>query len=273
MGAPLRNRTKFVLAATALVAAAAGVSARQLLASRAGSTRNATAPPKSAAGAAAGAELVLHVPHTPGAITLDGDADDPGWTGQPTPARTHEFLLPSGAPARPFSEIRLVWGDGYLYLCLYAADEDIESRTTEPDGPLWLDDAFRVVFARDTTEYAIEVSPRAVITDSIRHAGGGGGGAGGPGGARAGAESGGWDYAWSSGAHVSKEMDGTLNDPTNMDEEWVIEMAVPFESLGLEGRPGETLGFSASRCDTPKGAQRVCASWGQGAERGRIVLD
>jgi hypothetical protein len=68
-------------------------------------------------------------------------------------------------------------------------------------------------------------------------------------------------------------MDGTLNSPSNMDEEWVIEMAIPFESLGLQGKPGESIGFSASRCDTPKNAARVCASWGDGDVPGRIDLE
>jgi hypothetical protein len=254
MGAPRSNRT-LVFGIAAVVALAAGISARHLLAAR---LRPAVRPP--AVRALPGEpDFVLHVPHMPGGIILDGDTDDPGWTGTPTPARTHAFLQPNGAPARPFSEIRVVWGDGYLYLSLYAADEDIESRTTEADGPVWLDDAFRVIFSRDDTEYAIEVSPRAVITDSIRHGSDGGWSK--------------WDYTWSSGAHASKEMDGTLNAPNNMDEEWVIEMAVPFDSLGLEGRPGETLGFSASRCDTPKGSPRTCASWGDGMTRGSLLLE
>ncbi len=270
MRGPLTNSTTFALMTAALVTVAAGVSARRMLAPRTtASLPTPSASPSASLGAGAvaarGADLVLEVPHAPGSILLDGDTDDPGWTGDPNPARTRDFLLPNGAPSRPFSEIRMVWGDGYLYLSLYAADEDIESRTAEADGPLWLDDAFRVVFATvdatagdPATEYAIEVSPRAVITDSIRHRGGS------------------WDYTWNSGAHASRELDGTLNDPSNMDEEWVVELAVPFESLGLRGRPGETLGFSASRCDTPRAGGRTCASWGQsegrGQPRGRIVL-
>jgi hypothetical protein len=259
MGAPRSSRSKVVLAVAGVAAIAAGVYARHLLAARAR-----PAPRPAAARSIRGEpDFVLHVPHMPGSITLDGDTDDPGWTGTPTPARTHAFLQPNGAPARPFSEIRLVWGDGYLYLSLYAADEDIESRTTEPDGPLWLDDSFRVIFTRGDTEYAIETSPRAIITDSIRHKeGAGDGGTWGK-----------WDYAWSSGAHASKEMDGSLNDPRNMDEEWVIEMALPFESLGLDGRPGDTLGFSASRCDTPKGSPRTCSSWGDSTPHGSLVLE
>jgi len=162
--------------------------------------------------------------------------------------------MPDGTPARPFSEVRLVWGDGYLYLALYAADEDIETRTTERDGPIWLDDEFRVVFSREGVEYAIEVSPKAVITDSMR------------------VGDGKWDYTWNSGAHASVEIDGSVNDPKNIDEEWAIEMAVPFESLGMKGEPGESVGMSVTRCDTPKRSARVCTGWGEGESRGRLVL-
>jgi hypothetical protein len=256
MGAPRSNQSTVVAALVAVVLVGAGVVwARHLFAARA---RPPVRPPHPS-GVPGEPDFVLHVPHTPGAILLDGDTDDTGWTRPPGPARTHDFLKPNGAPSRPFSEVRTVWGDGYLYLSLYAADEDIESRTTEADGPLWLDDAFRLVFTRGDTQVAIEASPRAIITDSMRKKGPDGWGK--------------WDYAWNSGAHASPEMDGTLNSPSNMDEEWVIEMAIPFESLGLQGQPGESIGFSASRCDTPKNAARVCASWGDGDVPGRIELE
>ena len=201
---------------------------------------------------------VLRVPHVPGSITLDGDMDDPGWVKSPGPARTGAFVLASGHEARPYSNTRIVWGDGYLYLALYGADEDIESHTDEPDSPLLLEDAFHIVFSRPGVEYVIDVSPKAVVTDAIRKDGGA------------------WDFAWSSGAHVSKEMDGTINDPNNTDEEWAIEMAIPFESLGMKGERGETIGLSLSRCDTPKGVPRVCAGWGLASpdqHPGVIVLE
>lgn len=200
---------------------------------------------------------VLRVPHAPGPITLDGDTDDPGWLGRPGPARTGDYVFDSGEPARPYSDTRLVWGDGYLYLALYAADENIESHAEKPDDPLLQEDAFRVVFSQPGVEYAIDVSPRPVISDSIRRDGGS------------------WDLSWRSGVHASKEIDGTLNNPDNRDEEWAIELAVPFESIGMKGESGESIGLSLSRCDTPRDVPRVCASWGQasGHGPGMIVLE
>jgi hypothetical protein len=252
MGAARSKRSLLVTVAALAAAAGVGFVVRQLFAHRSGAP---AAPSAAHAGRAGGAEDVLRVPHLPGSITLDGDTDDPGWTTAPGPARTGPFVLASGVEARPYSDTRLLWGDGHLYLALYAADEDIRTRTDQPDGPLWLDDSFRVTFTRGEVEYAIEVSPKGVVTDAIRRAGGT------------------FDYSWSSGVHVSPELDGTMNKPDDMDEEWVIEVAVPFESLGLKGERGESIGLAVRRCDTPKGAARVCASWGEGEGRGRIVLE
>jgi Carbohydrate family 9 binding domain-like len=202
--------------------------------------------------------LELHVPHAKGNIMLDGDMDDPGWLGPI--ARTNAFIGEDGVnPARPYSDTRLVWGDGHLYLALYAADEDIRATHAEPDGPIWIDDSFHLLFDHGGAERVFDVSPLGVLTDATRSAA--------PGLVKP------FDYTWESGAHISKELDGTLNDPSDDDEEWVIEMAIPFEALGLKGEPGERIGFSVRRCDTPKSRRRACGQWGAGAERGVLVLD
>ena len=197
--------------------------------------------------------LVLHVPHAAGAIVLDGDTDDPGWLK--ATARTNAFVDTTGAPARPYSDARLVWGDGHLYVALYAADEDIRATHADADAPLWTEDSFHMLFVDGHGERTIDVSPIGTITDARRDARG-------P-----------FDYAWQSGAHVSHELDGTLNRPDDDDEEWVIEMAIPFESLGIKGERGDRFGFQVRRCDTPHGGARVCASWGTEGEPGTLVLD
>jgi hypothetical protein len=247
-----RHAASFGFAA-ALVAIGGVVYARHVDSSR----RSARAAATLAASVARG-DPTLHVPHAPGPITLDGDTDDPGWLRLPGPARTGDFLLPTGKPSRPYSEARLVWSGDYLYLALYASDEDIESHTDAPDQAIGQDDAFRVVFSQAGAEYAIEVTPKALVTDSIRRDGGE------------------WDVTWNSETQASREIDGTMNDPRNMDEEWAVELAVPLASIGMRGEPGENIGMSLGRCDTPKRAARSCSGWGDGPVdhgRGRIVLE
>jgi hypothetical protein len=140
---------------------------------------------------------------------------------------------------------------------LYAGDEDIEA-THAAESAVWLDDSFHLVFTgeRDGAEEAFDVSALGAMTDGARRGAG-------P-----------FDWSWQSGAHVSHELDeGTANDPRDADEEWVIEMAVPFEAIGLEGRRGERVGFSAHRCDTPKAGRRMCGAFGESGGGVVLVLD
>jgi Carbohydrate family 9 binding domain-like len=187
---------------------------------------------------------VLRVPHAPSPIALDGDNDDPGWTRPPGPARTGPFARAGGGPARPYSDARLLWGDGYLYALLYAADDDIRAKG----------DAFRMRFSRDGVEYAIDVSADGSIRDAARDARG-------------------IEPDWRSGAHVSREIDGTLDDARDSDEEWSVEMAVPLASLGMKGQPGESAGFAVERCDAPGQRAQACGQWGETGGGGRLVIE
>lgn len=231
-----------------VLCSAAGVVGAFVLSSWTHASRtSASAPP-----AVDGQVSVLHVPHAKGQIVLDGDMDDPGWAD--SIGRTGAFTTGDGSAARPYSDARFVWGDDHLFIALYAADEDIRSTYSEPDSPLWLDDEFHLTFRTEDVERSFEVSPTGVLTDAIR-------------------ERGPFDYTWQSGAHVSYEIDGTLDIHDDDDEEWVIEMAIPFDALGLNGERGEHTGLSIRRCDTPHKGARVCATWGDGPGFGMLVLD
>ncbi len=188
---------------------------------------------------------VLRVPHVPGAVALDGDNDDPGWTLPPGPARTGPFVSAGGGSARPYSDARMLWGDGHLYALLYAADEDI--RTGE--------DAFQLRFSRGGVDYAIELSAAGTVRDAARD------------------ERGRGVAGWRSGAHVSREIDGTPDDARDTDEEWSLEVALPLASLGMTGQPGDSVRFAIERCDASKEGAKSCSQWGEGGEGGRLVLE
>jgi hypothetical protein len=68
------------------------------------------------------ASLVL--PQVAAAIQVDGELDEVAWR---SPARTGPFVDANGAQAAPYSEARFLRDDNYLYLAMYAADEDIRS--------------------------------------------------------------------------------------------------------------------------------------------------
>jgi hypothetical protein len=182
----------------------------------------------------------LRVPHARGPIVLDGDCDDPGWTAASGPARTGPFRFASGARASPYADARMLWGDGQLYVLLYAADDDIRSRGED----------FRLTFAHEGSAYRLEVSPAGAVRGTVRHGQD----------AR--------EERWPSGAHVSREVDGTIDDPRDRDEEWSAELALPLASLGMKGKPGESAGFSVEHC----GTAGACSGWGS-PEMGRLVIE
>lgn len=174
-------------------------------------------------------------------IALDGDFDDPGWKKG---VRTGAFEDDLGAPMRPYTDARIAWGDGVLYFGIYSADQDIVTREDRPDAPLWLADDVHVAITVGDREYGIDASPAGTITDGVRTKGGPA------------------DYTWKSGAHVATEMDGTLNKAGDNDEEWLVELAVPLASLGLEGKPGETFSVRMRRCDTAADGRKSCGGYG-----------
>jgi hypothetical protein len=53
--------------------------------------------------------------------------------------------------------------------------------------------------------------------------------------------------------------EGTLDNPHDDDEEWVVELAIPLVVTGLA--PDTSVDVRASRCDTPKGGGERCGQW------------
>jgi hypothetical protein len=193
----------------------------------------------------------LRVARTHETFKLDGELDEPPWNA--IAARTGAFLDDTGSSARPYSEARFLWDADNLYVGLYAADEDIRATVTEHDGPVWIDDAFALHLSPGpaagdggpATVYAFDISATGVVTDARKVAGGKS------------------DVSWESGIKLGVDRDGTVNNPKDFDEEWVVEAAIPFRSLGIEPRPGARVLVDIGRCDTPRGSkERRCGAWG-----------
>jgi hypothetical protein len=208
-----------------------------------------SAPEPAASGSAAierGGE-VLSVPHTRGAIHIEGELDEDDWRSA---ARTGAFVDARGDEARPFSDARFLADDAAIYVVLYAADDDIRAAVKEHDGPVWMDDAFIVTLGPDAPgapSYEIDVSAAGVVSDARR------------------GKKGERDASWESGIEVGVDRDGTVNDASDEDEEWVIEARIPLVSLGISSARGARVRFRASRCDVPRaGGPRRCGSLGAG---------
>ncbi len=201
----------------------------------------------------------LVVPYRSGALDIDGAFEDPAWQ-EPT-GRTGAFRGENGEAVHPHSEARFIWDEENLYLLLYAADENIQSNLTASDDPVWLDDSFHLELTNGEDEYSFDISAAGILADGKRGAGRPPKHAARP-----------FDLTWKSTARIARDVDGTINDPGDDDEEWVLEAAIPLRKLGLRGREGEHLAFTVQRCDTPKATGRVCGAWPGEHSRGMLVL-
>jgi hypothetical protein len=152
------------------------------------------------------------------------------------------------------------WASGNLYLWLYAGDLDLEGKRREPDTDLTGDDAFHVEIGGGDRVYAIDVSVLGTVTDAVCKSRGN----------KPGPRND-CDRGWQSGAIVAVDSDGSLNRIHDNDEEWLVEMAIPLERLGLAGvAAGAHIPFSVSRCEVGYDGRHACGGWG--LERGELVL-
>jgi hypothetical protein len=227
-----------------------------------GATGTAPAPVASARPAAsarrAHARPIVVVPRSGAPITTDGKNDEAAWLGS---GRTGPFFDASGAIARPYSDARLLWDDERLYLTLYAADNDIRAPHKERDAALEEGDAFTVRLALPGEGDAgpgqvvlLAFAPNGAVYDARELPGGG------------------RDVAFDAHASVGLDADGTPNDPSDEDEEWIVEAAIPWSALGVKPAAGMRIGARFGRCDVPKDTtERRCSAWGD-APAGELVL-
>jgi hypothetical protein len=199
----------------------------------------------------------LHVPRAPARIRVNAELEGKKVWEADT-GTTRNFKTDAGDGMVPYTEAKLRWGEGTLYLLLYAGDLDLEGRTRRPDGPVEEDDAFHLEFGAGKQVRTVAVSVLGTLADALC--------------TRAGTRLS-CDPKWQSHARVAVDRDGTLNKIGDNDEEWVIEMAIPLSSLGLaHAGPGTRLPFSIRRCEVGQNGRHACGSWGA-RPQGELVLD
>lgn len=181
-------------------------------------------------------DTFLRAPHV-ARLDLARHDDEPAWHGA---AWTGPFREPGQpAPARPYSNARILWTDEALLLSLYAADQDVRSLPSQPSRTDA--DFFEVRIHAQEQDFALRLGPQGVVQAH-----------------RAG-------QPWQPDVALSLDVDGSLDDASGEDdEEWVVFAAIPWSDLGLHAKAGLRLGLEFGRCDTPKDGARRCGQWGEG---------
>jgi Carbohydrate family 9 binding domain-like len=165
-------------------------------------------------------------------ISVDGRLDDPAWTHAPW---TDRFVDIEG-DARPRPEFstraKLLWDDTYLYVGADLEEPRLWATMTEHDAVIFRDHDFEVFIDPngDSHEYyEFEINARGTFWDLLLP--------------RPYKDGGKAVDSWEiPGLRSAVHLEGTLNDPSDTDRGWSVELAFPWRVLGeLAHRPSPPL--------------------------------
>ncbi len=195
-------------------------------------------------------------PRAPGQITIDGHLIDPGWA---LATWTEDFVNIQGdeAPAPSLqTRVKVLWDDEFLYIGAEMEEPHIWATLLDRDAIIYRDDDFEVFLDPDgdgLAYYEIEINAMGTVFDLFLNKPYNQGGR-----AEIGCDA--------PGLRSAVATMGTLNDPSDEDLGWSVEMAIPWvdlvppstedpslpvgKSSGLP-KPGESWRINFSRVDWP----------------------
>ncbi|UCC69475.1 MAG: carbohydrate-binding family 9-like protein [Armatimonadota bacterium] len=164
------------------------------------------------------------------AIAIDGCLKERVWSRVGSVGAFH-LVDGVGEPQLP-TEVRTCWDERNLYLAFLAIDTDIWGKMRKRDDPIYNEEVVEAFICSGddvTRYYEFEFSPHNVVFDAAIEC----------------PESGdrrfmkaevGWDCQ---GLQSAVQVVGTLDDASDVDERWTVEVALPFSQIGRQGRAPE----------------------------------
>ena len=187
-------------------------------------------------------------------IAIDGYLTEGVWSRVES---VGDFALADGTaePQLP-TEVKMCWDESNLYLAFVAVDTDIWGKMRERDDPIYEEEVVEAFLCSggDVTRYfEFEFSPHNVVFDAKIEC----------------PESGdrsrmkadvGWDCE---GLKSAVQVVGSLDDSSDVDERWTVEVALPFAAIGRGGKApadGEEWRGNFYRIDQAEGGEFSCWS-------------
>ena len=164
--------------------------------------------------------------HTDQPPVIDGNINELTW--QQTPW-TNEFVDIEGAanpkPTYP-TRMKMMWDDTCLYIAVQLTEPQVWATLRRHDDVIFRDNDFEFfIDPSGTTQpyFEVEVNAYNAVWDLLLNKAYRDGGA----------PISNWDLR---ALRSAVKIQGTLNDPTDHDEGWTVEMAIPFKSVSLNSR-------------------------------------
>jgi len=177
-----------------------------------------------------------HVTRTRKPPIIDGALTDQVWTK----ARAVELVNSlDGRKTTVRTVARLLYDDEHLYVAFDCEDPDVWGTLMKRDDPIYNEEVVEIFIDANgdgRTYNEIEVSPNNTVFDAYFPA-----------------RRQGMDTSWDSGVKSAVQVRGTLNDPSDLDQGWTVEMAIPIRRLAevphLPPRPGDRWRFNLYRLE------------------------
>ncbi len=217
----------------------------------------------------------------PEPLTIDGRLDKPSWQQAPKSPRFVDLI--TGRPTIHDTRAAVLWDDNYLYVGFWVEEPFVEARLTERDSLIWSENDVELFIAGQDGYYEFEINALGTIYEALflwedGYERGGYGRMPGLSRTAPGAKS--WNgvgftnhprgsrigfFEWDlPGIRTAVTVDGTINDSSDRDRGWTVEIALPWSGLHLlaqgDGRAvpprdGDTWRMDFSRFNTYREAK------------------
>lgn len=178
-------------------------------------------------------------------LTIDGRLNEKSWNKAAWTKSFVDIEGPSKSKPRFRTRTKMLWDENYLYIAAKLEEPQVWAKLTKRDAVIFHDNDFEVFIDPDGDThhyYELEINALNTVWDLMLTK---------P--YRDGGQP--IDYWDIRGLKSSVNINGTLNDPTDIDSGWTLELALPWDVLeetAPEGRPpkdGEQWRINFSRVE------------------------
>lgn len=173
-----------------------------------------------------GTPLHYVCPETKDPVTIDGKLDEAGWQQAPWSSDFKDIEGDAKPAPQLRTRMKMMWDQEYLYIAATLEEPHIWGTLTDHDAIIFRDNDFEVFIDPDGDThqyYEIEINALNTVMDLFM---------GKP--YRNGGEALiNWD---TKGIRTAVHINGTINNPSDTDKEWTVEMAIPFSAVSFFSR-------------------------------------
>lgn len=173
-----------------------------------------------------------NAPRATGPILIDGILDEPDWQNAPW---SEDFADIRGVDFEPKpvkqTRMKMLWDNENLYIAGMLEEDNVTASLTEHDAIIYHDNDWEVFIDPDQDcrfYFEIELNALNTVMDLLMD--------------RPYREGGKFYLPWDlRGLKTAVQVNGTLNDPSDTDQGWTVEMAIPIASLAVDFQTVEQL--------------------------------